>query len=62
MCQEMGVRATGHVEVLELPWALVVEAGATRHVVALEPRDTQAYASVLSFIFNLELVHWGTQF
>jgi hypothetical protein len=55
----------GHVAVPELPWALVAGAGATRHVAApelpcarrRESWDTQTCASVLSFIFELELVH-----
>jgi hypothetical protein len=58
----------GHVAVPELSGALVVGAGATRHVTASElpcarrwvSRDTQACALVLSFIFDLELVHGGT--
>jgi hypothetical protein len=67
LCQETGAEATGHVAVLELPQALVVGAGAMRHVTApelpcarrREPRDTLACAPVLSFIFDLELVREG---
>jgi hypothetical protein len=65
LCQETGAEATGHVAIPEMSRALVAGAGATRHVVAPElpcsrrwmPQDTRACASVLSFIFYLELLH-----
>jgi hypothetical protein len=65
-----GAGATGHVVVPKLPWGLMAGARAMRHVVApelpcarrWEPRETQACELILSFIFDLELVHGGTRF
>jgi hypothetical protein len=50
LCQEAGAGATGHVAVPELPCAR-----------RREPRDTQACAPVLSFVFNLKLVRGVTR-
>jgi hypothetical protein len=59
----------GHVAIPEMSRALVAGDGAMRHVVTPElpcsrrwmPQDTRACASVLSFIFYLELLHGGTR-
>jgi hypothetical protein len=60
-------RTSGHVVVLELPWALVAGAATTRHVAAPEQpcakgwvlRDTRACVPILPFVFDLKLVHGG---
>jgi hypothetical protein len=61
----MGVGATGHVTVPELSRALVAGAGTTRHMAApellcarrREPWDMRSCVHVLSFIFDLKLIH-----